>query len=1177
LPQIHPANGIFVNRSTDGGVSWLAQPYAVTENGDPEGSEGTTIRDDRPGIACDRVPNSPFVNTVYVAWTRGTAQSSDNQVCFSWHDQELLEFSSPVKISDSPTGLAQAPAVAVGAGGRVLVAWYDKNAQKILLDISTDGGRTFGVDRVVASNVADGVVVRGARAPTYPSMATDDLGGRYNGNVYVAWHEDHSGSNRVMFRRSTDNGDSWEAAFPLEEDLTSHRWFPWVTTAPNGVVHAVYYSQTPSGVFVRLAASYQGGVEGQFEHTSASDGPIVYGGSGSPPFMGDYIGVAAGLDNVYPTWCATVNQQEDVFVRRIIQPSYNVVLEQKDEAGTPLGQLRQWDGFDFGQPFGSGTTRRFRIYTEEIVRADTNLLGQNKYNDWENEPNILNHHRFEVDDSSLSTYTARLKNAHNASVITGVIDGPATGGSVWFIDPWYRDTSDVLGVVNRGLGAVSRSVLSATYNVGLASPYRGVFLGQPFGGITPYYSVAAPESQSIGVYPSYFLKWTGLSSQFQDSLHGETAVAFTQAGATATALYKAHLHSGTTSALSSNSQRKVIRDGLGGYHMVYESAGHIWHVRSSDGGTTWSREVRLSQEGSIPVTYGSPSMSVRSGTGEVAVVWQWQDASTTCVQLALLDRATGQVVSIQDLVTYGFAQSAGTMPVVGHAVYGSESYLLAAWYDASGGTVRGRVLGPDGVLAEEIELIGHAVTSLSITPHAEDEYWGVASSDGVSVTYQGFSAPDGSGESEETVATGSDDVYQRYPSLAFGRGPWNNPGVAWEEYTWEIDRRVVKYRERRAEWWGSVSVFTDNSAPPDYHAPTFSACKSSQNVGIVWRSGTHDIRYVLSEAGFWGPQTTLSTSGFDPALSVGENADAGVREVVAYRGLTSLYAISTPGILLGGEEEEKPAGVLAGAGTRGEGRGATIVFPSGSIRLAMYGVRFGDRPVAFRALEDTVEIRTVEALEKAIVSEPLTGAGILQMAVVARASGDLPPNGRIRLVLRDAESGAVKSAFRAFGSIRDSLHVVRIPLSIGTKRHVLGIQLEGIANVMAIEPERWFVQGDDSTAMLALAAGGNGQSHATPEQLPSVYRVQSSYPNPFNPSTEIRYELPEPARVSLTVYDVLGRVVETLLDETKEAGYHTVHWNAAGRSSGVYLARFTATTAGGRIALQQTMKLVLAK
>jgi hypothetical protein len=65
--------------------------------------------------------------------------------------------------------------------------------------------------------------------------------------------------------------------------------------------------------------------------------------------------------------------------------------------------------------------------------------------------------------------------------------------------------------------------------------------------------------------------------------------------------------------------------------------------------------------------------------------------------------------------------------------------------------------------------------------------------------------------------------------------------------------------------------------------------------------------------------------------------------------------------------------------------------------------------------------------------------------------------------------------------------------------------------------------------------------------------------------------------VSLVIYDVLGRVVATVLDEEIEAGYHTARWSATDKSSGVYLARFMATTEAGRVALQRTMKLVLTK
>ncbi|MEX2116157.1 MAG: T9SS type A sorting domain-containing protein, partial [Bacteroidota bacterium] len=64
-----------------------------------------------------------------------------------------------------------------------------------------------------------------------------------------------------------------------------------------------------------------------------------------------------------------------------------------------------------------------------------------------------------------------------------------------------------------------------------------------------------------------------------------------------------------------------------------------------------------------------------------------------------------------------------------------------------------------------------------------------------------------------------------------------------------------------------------------------------------------------------------------------------------------------------------------------------------------------------------------------------------------------------------------------------------------------------------------------------------------------------SYPNPFNPATEIRFSIPEDGFVNLRVYDVLGRVVATLVDEVRQAGPYRVQWNAANVPSGVYFSR----------------------
>jgi len=75
---------------------------------------------------------------------------------------------------------------------------------------------------------------------------------------------------------------------------------------------------------------------------------------------------------------------------------------------------------------------------------------------------------------------------------------------------------------------------------------------------------------------------------------------------------------------------------------------------------------------------------------------------------------------------------------------------------------------------------------------------------------------------------------------------------------------------------------------------------------------------------------------------------------------------------------------------------------------------------------------------------------------------------------------------------------------------------------------------------------------------PVVHKLEQSYPNPFNSSTTITYQLPAVSHVMLKVYDILGREVTTLVNETKYAGSYTVNWDASRISSGVYFYRINA-------------------
>ncbi|MBN2570862.1 MAG: T9SS type A sorting domain-containing protein [Ignavibacteriales bacterium] len=73
--------------------------------------------------------------------------------------------------------------------------------------------------------------------------------------------------------------------------------------------------------------------------------------------------------------------------------------------------------------------------------------------------------------------------------------------------------------------------------------------------------------------------------------------------------------------------------------------------------------------------------------------------------------------------------------------------------------------------------------------------------------------------------------------------------------------------------------------------------------------------------------------------------------------------------------------------------------------------------------------------------------------------------------------------------------------------------------------------------------------------IPTDYQLMQNYPNPFNPTTNIQFALPEAGNVKLTIYNILGQEIQTLVNSYKEAGNYTITWNAENLSSGTYIYR----------------------
>ena len=91
------------------------------------------------------------------------------------------------------------------------------------------------------------------------------------------------------------------------------------------------------------------------------------------------------------------------------------------------------------------------------------------------------------------------------------------------------------------------------------------------------------------------------------------------------------------------------------------------------------------------------------------------------------------------------------------------------------------------------------------------------------------------------------------------------------------------------------------------------------------------------------------------------------------------------------------------------------------------------------------------------------------------------------------------------------------------------------------------------------------------DAIPKSFALHQAYPNPFNPATTIEFDLPEDTYVLLEVYDISGRLVKELYNNTKQAGYHSITWNATMYSSGIYFVKLHA----GKF--HSTQKLMLVK
>jgi PKD repeat protein len=116
--------------------------------------------------------------------------------------------------------------------------------------------------------------------------------------------------------------------------------------------------------------------------------------------------------------------------------------------------------------------------------------------------------------------------------------------------------------------------------------------------------------------------------------------------------------------------------------------------------------------------------------------------------------------------------------------------------------------------------------------------------------------------------------------------------------------------------------------------------------------------------------------------------------------------------------------------------------------------------------------------------------------------------------------------------------------------------------------------GSSSEKKINLIRAGEPSSVNDGSQYPQNFVLYQNHPNPFNPSTTIKFGLPEESEVTLKIFNILGEEIITLVNETLKAGSHLVQWNAGNLSSGIYIYQLSAINGVSKFADSKILLLI---
>ena len=860
---------------------------------------------------------------------------------------------------------------------------------------------------------------------------------------------------------------------------------------------------------------------------------------------------------------------------------------------------------DIGKRIGTGIFNYpapFIFYTpstqnSEIFRGSQELVSNpyEKYNHWLGISDVVNHRTITLSGSTINL-TSQFGKVYDATVRANLLEVPGTYDDIQFMDPWFiNDNSDPLGLRNKGTSADFLSVEYSSNNVGINTQYKGILLNQEYDpiGQNPFYKVRTSIQpyniflQQTGRYHKfYFQNWSssGTDPLTQNNIvngYYETPVVFRSSGAVVNANLKGTQLSSEQNGYSPSNQRKFVKTiGDDGLHHVYSSLGHVWYEQSTDGGETWTiangGNYIDNGEGKLPAIdesgyyYYDPS---------ALVVYQEKNGNNYKIKLKRF--YDGVQSSEFEIHTSSQSYTVNANPVVAYSwetQNGHHRYLVV--YQSSDGLHYTYGYINSGVIYSYETGIINGTDQNSINPTiaarkntgGQGDFYLAWQQNNNQIYYKKIHYVDGeiTDDPAPTLYSYNDGfTYNWLPSISIVYGPPYYPLISWVGHNGTIIEKIVGKEDGVNKPAQETKIVVKRGTTGNYfiagnnvnNVNNNSTSESAENSVIVWSEGTPVVsKWVRRMGTIYSTTANLSNSGIENQVSNGNDLE-NIKAMVFNTESTPFYFKQASTNFCYNCDMQKITasedGLTFGrTGIVGKGD-VQFVFNVGDIILADTSVQFIPKPDTLLYISTDELNQNTHSLTFHLNNQSQLFFTDYYYTVNSEiADSVLSDNDAVsfRVELVNANTNTVVGTFDEITYTRSNLEehdninyqvdcsgIEEGDYFLRLVTTVVGDASYNLANVQNDDPEL------EKRTYNQVSFKGN--------EIPAVYELSQNFPNPFNPSTTIKYQIPQDGLVILRIYDVLGAEVATLVNEERSVGRYDVNFNASSLASGVYIYR----------------------